>query len=108
MTMLTAPCLAVSPGGYQSIPKLNFPGGALIGCSAGFVNVPKIKAREKVPAAPAALPSLTRPTPVQGAHTAMKTGMLAADAVIEALEKQPEVSRPSPPPLPNPPYICTL
>lgn len=33
----------INEGGYQSIPKLSFPGGALIGCSAGFVNVPKIK-----------------------------------------------------------------
>jgi electron-transferring-flavoprotein dehydrogenase len=54
---------ALNEGGLQSIPKLTFPGGALIGCSAGFVNVPKIK----------------------GSHTAMKTGMLAADAVFEAL-----------------------
>jgi electron-transferring-flavoprotein dehydrogenase len=44
----------------QSIPKLTFPGGALIGCTAGFLNVPKIK----------------------GTHTAMKSGMLAAEAVF--------------------------
>ena len=54
---------AINEGGYQSIPKLVFPGGALIGCTAGFLNVPKIK----------------------GTHTAMKSGMLAADAVLDAL-----------------------
>jgi electron-transferring-flavoprotein dehydrogenase len=47
----------------QAIPRLVFPGGALIGCGAGFLNVPKIK----------------------GSHTAMKSGMLAAEAVVEAL-----------------------
>jgi electron-transferring-flavoprotein dehydrogenase len=50
---------ALNEGGFQSIPELAFPGGALIGCSAGFMNVPKIK----------------------GSHTAMKSGMLAADAI---------------------------
>ena len=55
---------AINEGGLQSIPRLIFPGGALIGCSAGVVNVPKIK----------------------GSHNAMKTGMLAADAVVEALQ----------------------
>jgi len=55
---------ALNEGGVQSIPKLAFPGGALIGCSAGFLNVPKIK----------------------GSHNAMKTGMLAAEAVFEALK----------------------
>ena len=54
---------ALNEGGLQSIPKLVFPGGALIGDSAGFLNVPKIK----------------------GTHTSMKTGMLAAEAVIDAL-----------------------
>lgn len=54
---------AITEGGLQSIPKLGFPGGALIGCSAGFVNVPRIK----------------------GSHNAMKTGMLGAEAVFEAL-----------------------
>jgi electron-transferring-flavoprotein dehydrogenase len=49
-------------GGYQSLPKLTFPGGVLIGDAAGFLNVPKIK----------------------GTHTAMKSGMLAAESVIEA------------------------
>ena len=54
---------AITEGGFQSVPKLAFPGGALIGCSAGFVNVPRIK----------------------GSHNAMKTGMLAAEAVFTAL-----------------------
>jgi electron-transferring-flavoprotein dehydrogenase len=54
---------AITEGGYQSVPKLSFPGGALIGCSAGFVNVPRIK----------------------GSHNAMKTGMLAAEAAFAAL-----------------------
>jgi electron-transferring-flavoprotein dehydrogenase len=54
---------AINEGGYQSIPKLAFPGGALIGCSAGFVNVPRIK----------------------GTHTAMKSGMLAAEAAFAAI-----------------------
>ena len=58
---------ALNEGGLQSIPKLVFPGGALIGCAAGFLNVPKIK----------------------GTHTAMKSGMLAAEAAFEALA-QPE------------------
>ncbi|MBS3785587.1 MAG: electron transfer flavoprotein-ubiquinone oxidoreductase [Gammaproteobacteria bacterium] len=55
---------ALNEGGLQSIPNLAFPGGALIGCAAGFLNVAKIK----------------------GNHTAMKTGMLAAEAVAEALQ----------------------
>ena len=59
---------ALNEGGYQSIPKLTFPGGGLIGCTAGFLNVPKIK----------------------GTHTAMKSGMLAADETFEALKKLPE------------------
>ena len=54
---------AINEGGYQAIPKLVFPGGALIGCSAGFVNVPRIK----------------------GSHTAMKSGMLAAEAAFDAI-----------------------
>jgi electron-transferring-flavoprotein dehydrogenase len=53
----------INEGGLQSVPKLAFPGGALIGCSAGFVNLPRIK----------------------GSHNAMKTGMLAAEAAFEAL-----------------------
>jgi electron-transferring-flavoprotein dehydrogenase len=54
---------ALNEGGLQSIPNLIFPGGALIGDAAGFVNVPKIK----------------------GSHTSMKSGMLAAETVAEAL-----------------------
>ncbi len=54
---------AITEGGFQSIPKLTFPGGVLIGCSAGFVNVPRIK----------------------GNHNAMKTGMMAAEAAFAAL-----------------------
>ncbi|KAL8281080.1 hypothetical protein RQP46_006438 [Phenoliferia psychrophenolica] len=59
---------ALNEGGFQSIPKLTFPGGGLIGCSAGFLNVPKIK----------------------GTHTAMKTGMLAADSAYAAISALPE------------------
>ena len=55
---------AINEGGLQSVPKLTFPGGALIGCSAGFVNVPRIK----------------------GSHTAMKTGMMAAEAAFAAVK----------------------
>lgn len=55
---------AINEGGWQSIPTLAFPGGALIGCSAGFVNVPRIK----------------------GTHTAMKSGMLAAEAAFAAVQ----------------------
>ena len=54
---------AITEGGYQSVPKLIFPGGALIGCSAGFVNVPRIK----------------------GSHNAMETGIMAAEAAFEAV-----------------------
>ncbi|MFT3989418.1 electron transfer flavoprotein-ubiquinone oxidoreductase [Aestuariivirga sp.] len=54
---------AITEGGFQSVPKLTFPGGVLIGCSAGFVNVPRIK----------------------GSHNAMKTGMMAAEAAFAAL-----------------------
>lgn len=56
---------ALNEGGWQSIPKLSFPGGAIIGCSAGFMNVPKIK----------------------GTHTAIKSGMLAAETITEAIWK---------------------
>ncbi|WOF73139.1 electron transfer flavoprotein-ubiquinone oxidoreductase [Parvibaculaceae bacterium PLY_AMNH_Bact1] len=55
---------AITEGGFQSVPKLTFPGGALIGCSAGFVNVPRIK----------------------GSHNAMATGMMAANAAFEAVK----------------------
>src|SRR5215831_13459407 len=54
---------AITEGGYQSVPKLTFPGGALIGCAGGFVNVPRIK----------------------GSHNAMLSGILAAEKVAEAL-----------------------
>ncbi|MFZ6755319.1 electron transfer flavoprotein-ubiquinone oxidoreductase [Undibacterium sp. Dicai25W] len=54
---------AITAGGLQSLPKLTFPGGALIGCDAGFLNASRIK----------------------GSHAAIKTGMLAADAVFAAL-----------------------
>ncbi|CAM3720123.1 electron transfer flavoprotein-ubiquinone oxidoreductase (plasmid) [Agrobacterium radiobacter] len=54
---------AITEGGYQSVPKLSFPGGALIGCSAGFVNVPRIK----------------------GSHNAVLSGMLAADKIAQAI-----------------------
>ena len=54
---------ALNEGGFQSVPKLTFPGGCLIGCTAGFLNVPKIK----------------------GTHTSMKSGMLAADAVFDVI-----------------------
>ena len=54
---------ALTEGGFQSVPKLSFPGGLLVGCAAGFMNVPKIK----------------------GSHTAMKSGMLAAESVFESL-----------------------
>ncbi|KAF8940141.1 hypothetical protein EDD21DRAFT_369029 [Dissophora ornata] len=54
---------AINEGGLQSIPKLYFPGGALIGCTAGFLNLVKIK----------------------GTHTAMKSGMLAAESAYAAI-----------------------
>ena len=56
---------ALNEGGFQSVPKLTFPGGCLVGCTAGFLNVPKIK----------------------GTHTAMKSGMLAAEAIFETLHE---------------------
>jgi len=61
---------AVNKGGLQSLPKLSFPGGVLVGCDAGFLNGIKIK----------------------GAHTAIKTGMLAAESVFEALAAGDEYS----------------
>lgn len=54
---------AITEGGWQSVPKLSFPGGALIGCSAGFVNVPRIK----------------------GSHNAVLSGMLAAEKIADAI-----------------------
>src|SRR5215213_8597701 len=54
---------ALTEGGYQSVPKLSFPGGALVGCAAGFMNVPRIK----------------------GSHNALLSGLLAAEHVAQAL-----------------------
>jgi electron-transferring-flavoprotein dehydrogenase len=54
---------AITEGGYQSVPKLAFPGGALVGCAAGFMNVPRIK----------------------GSHNAILTGMMAAEAAFAAV-----------------------
>jgi len=56
---------AITEGGWQSVPRLAFPGGALIGCAAGFVNVPRIK----------------------GSHNAVLSGMLAAEHVFAALSQ---------------------
>ncbi|MEO0618174.1 MAG: electron transfer flavoprotein-ubiquinone oxidoreductase, partial [Pseudomonadota bacterium] len=56
---------AITEGGYQSIPKLAFPGGALLGCSAGFVNVARIK----------------------GSHNAILSGKMAAEAAFDALKE---------------------
>lgn len=57
---------ALNEGGYQTIPKLTFPGGVLVGCEAGFLNVPKVK----------------------GTHNAMKSGMLAAESIFAALQDE--------------------
>ncbi|EIW72925.1 hypothetical protein TREMEDRAFT_72933 [Tremella mesenterica DSM 1558] len=65
---------ALNEGGLQSIPKLHFPGGALIGCSAGFLNVPKIK----------------------GTHNAMKSGILAAETAYSALHPEKEIDTDQP------------
>jgi len=56
---------ALTEGGFQSVPKLAFPGGALIGCGAGFMNVPRIK----------------------GSHNAMLTGVMAGEAAFAALQE---------------------
>ncbi|KRX04275.1 hypothetical protein PPERSA_11399 [Pseudocohnilembus persalinus] len=61
---------AMNAGGYFSIPKLTFPGGMLAGCSAGFLNVAKIK----------------------GAHNAMKSGMVAAESIYDNIEKKDEIT----------------
>ena len=61
---------AITEGGIQSIPKITFPGGLLVGDTAGFLNVPKIK----------------------GTHTAMKSGMTAAEAIFDALRAGFDVS----------------
>ena len=55
----------LNEGGYQSIPKLHFPGGILVGCAAGFVNVPKVK----------------------GTHTAVKSGIVAAETIISTFKQ---------------------
>ncbi|MCI5048910.1 MAG: electron transfer flavoprotein-ubiquinone oxidoreductase [Rickettsiales bacterium] len=55
---------AINEGGYQSVPKLTMPGAVLVGCAAGFLNVPKIK----------------------GTHTSMKSGMVAAESLYPALK----------------------
>ncbi|HVY53364.1 MAG TPA: electron transfer flavoprotein-ubiquinone oxidoreductase, partial [Gammaproteobacteria bacterium] len=57
---------ALNEGGYQAIPKLTFPGGLIIGCGAGFLNVPRIK----------------------GIHNAMKSGMLAAESILPLLPEK--------------------
>jgi electron-transferring-flavoprotein dehydrogenase len=61
---------ALNEGGFQSIPKVDFPGGLVIGASAGFMNVPKIK----------------------GSHTAMKSGMVAAETIFRRLSGDPAAS----------------
>ena len=61
---------ALNEGGLQSLPKLTFPGGMLVGCEAGFLNVPKIK----------------------GTHLAMKSGMIAASSIFENIDINEEIS----------------
>lgn len=61
---------ALNEGGYHAVPKLHFPGGMLAGCSAGFLNVAKIK----------------------GSHNAIKTGMLAADEIFEKFHRGEDLS----------------
>lgn len=61
---------AINEGGLQAIPKLTMPGAVLVGCEAGFLNLPKIK----------------------GSHTAMKSGMLAAESIVESLAGNAEIS----------------
>ena len=73
---------ALNEGGLQSIPKLHFPGGALIGCSAGFLNVPKASF-SFVPHL--GLPSADSRSQIKGTHNAMKSGMLAAETAYKAL-----------------------
>lgn len=63
-TRITYGARALNEGGFQSIPKLTFPGGVLTGCSAGFMNVPRIK----------------------GSHYAIKSGILAAESILDTLE----------------------
>ena len=64
-TRLSYGARAITEGGWQSVPRLTFPGGALLGCAAGFVNVPRIK----------------------GSHNAILSGMLAAEHLAEALKE---------------------
>eukprot|EP01104_Vermistella_antarctica_P014079 TRINITY_DN436_c2_g1_i1.p1 TRINITY_DN436_c2_g1~~TRINITY_DN436_c2_g1_i1.p1 ORF type:complete len:662 (-),score=112.20 TRINITY_DN436_c2_g1_i1:39-1952(-) len=61
---------SINEGGLQAIPKLTFPGGMLLGCSAGFLNVPKVK----------------------GSHTAMKSGMVAAESIFDAVTSDTEAA----------------
>ena len=61
---------ALNEGGIQSLPKLTFPGGMLVGCEAGFLNVPKIK----------------------GTHLAMKSGIIAASTILENIDTKDEIS----------------
>ena len=61
---------ALNEGGTQSLPKLTFPGGMLVGCEAGFLNVPKIK----------------------GTHLAMKSGIIAASTILESIDTKDEIS----------------
>ena len=61
---------AINEGGYQAIPKLTMPGALLAGCEAGFLNLPKIK----------------------GTHTAMKSGMLAAESIAEAIDGSGDIA----------------
>mmetsp|Transcript_58296 Transcript_58296/g.126614 ORF Transcript_58296/g.126614 Transcript_58296/m.126614 type:complete len:623 (+) Transcript_58296:3-1871(+) len=77
---------ALNEGGLQSVPTLGFSGGALIGCGAGFLNVPKIK----------------------GTHTAMKSGMLAAETAFDALQAIPDDAKEQLVPLDMSPYDASL
>lgn len=61
---------AINEGGIQALPKLTMPGAMLVGCEAGFLNLPKIK----------------------GSHTAMKSGMLAAESIVETLAGDADIS----------------
>ena len=96
----------LNEGGQQSVPGLTFPGGALLGCSAGFLNVPKIKVGWRW-WSECALQSFSAQVPfdkyrsgqsaksfhgcAQGTHTAMKSGMLAAEAAFNALTNSDSV-----------------
>ena len=62
---------ALNEGGVQSVPKLTFPGGMLVGCEAGFLNVPKIK----------------------GTHLAMKSGIIAASSIFENIDTNKEITQ---------------